>query len=72
MKTPKNPSELTTADINHIHSIYMQSFVTDRVRTSDRDDSQKNNIRIWYKAICSFLVKEDVLVNCSHDPNDTK
>lgn len=69
MKKPKSPSELSRDDINQIISFYMQNFVNDRVRTEDRDASQRNNVRIWYKAIVSFLATEEILISSSNDPN---
>ncbi len=62
MKKLKESTELTVDDINQIISFYMQNFVNDRIQTSDRDSSQKNNVRLWYKAVLIFLASQSVVI----------
>ena len=69
MSKLKKPEELSTDDLNLLHSFYMNEFMAGGVKPSDRDGSQKHNIRLWYKAVSSFLIAKKVLVDRPESTN---
>lgn len=65
----KKARELTGSDIQRIADGYMKGFMEYGVLPKDRDGSQAHNIRLWYTAITSYLMSENVLINSDKDTN---